>query len=409
MDTTTETSVREKLELLAPLFDEQIRRLWAAAEAQVLGHSGISLVARATGLSRTTIHQGIKDLVKLHETKVLEKKKRIRAIGGGRKPIDEYDPTLRRDLELLVDPVTRGDPESPLRWTCKSTRQLAAALLAQGHVVGRQKVADLLAELGYSLQANKKTKEGSANHPDRDQQFNYINEQATAFQLRHEPVISVDTKKKELVGEFKNGGQEWQPKGEPEQVQGHDFPDPKLGKANPYGVYDQSANVGWVSVGTDHDTSEFAVESIRRWWNNMGRVRYPNATELLITADGGGSNGYRVRLWKVALQKFADETGLRISVCHFPPGTSKWNKIEHRMFSHISMNWRGRPLVSHEVIVNLIGSTTTQSGLVINAELDTNLYPKGIRISDEELEAVNLTKASFHGEWNYTSDKLCSC
>ena len=409
MDTTTETSVREKLELLAPLFDEQIRRLWAAAEAQVLGHSGISLVARATGLSRTTIHQGIKDLVKLHETKVLEKKKRIRAIGGGRKPIDEYDPTLRRDLELLVDPVTRGDPESPLRWTCKSTRQLAAALLAQGHVVGRQKVADLLAELGYSLQANKKTKEGSANHPDRDQQFNYINEQATAFQLRHEPVISVDTKKKELVGEFKNGGQEWQPKGEPEQVQGHDFPDPKLGKANPYGVYDQSANVGWVSVGTDHDTSEFAVESIRRWWNNMGRVRYPNATELLITADGGGSNGYRVRLWKVALQKFADETGLRISVCHFPPGTSKWNKIEHRMFSHISMNWRGRPLVSHEVIVNLIGSTTTQSGLVINAELDTNLYPKGIRISDEELEAVNLTKASFHGEWNYTIDKLCSC
>ncbi len=239
MDTTTEASVREKLELLAPLFDEQIRRLWAAAEAQVLGHSGISLVARATGLSRTTIHQGIKDLAKLHETKVIEKKKRIRAIGGGRKPIDEYDPTLRRDLELLVDPVTRGDPESPLRWTCKSTRQLAAALLEQGHVVGRQKVADLLAELGYSLQANKKTKEGSANHPDRDQQFNYINEQATAFQLRNEPVISVDTKKKELVGEFKNGGQEWQPKGDPEQVQGHDFPDPKLGKANPYGVYDQ--------------------------------------------------------------------------------------------------------------------------------------------------------------------------
>jgi hypothetical protein len=409
MDTTTETSVREKLELLAPLFDEQIRRLWAAAEAQVLGHSGISLVARATGLSRTTIHQGIRDLVKLHETKVLEKKKRIRAIGGGRKPIDEYDPTLRRDLELLVDPVTRGDPESPLRWTCKSTRQLAAALLEQGHVVGRQKVAHLLAELGYSLQANKKTKEGSANHPDRDQQFNYINEQATAFQLRNEPVVSVDTKKKELVGEFKNGGQEWQPKGDPEQVQGHDFPDPKLGKANPYGVYDQYANVGWVSVGTDHDTSEFAVESIRRWWNNMGRARYPNATELLITADGGGSNGYRVRLWKVALQKFADETGLRISVCHFPPGTSKWNKIEHRMFSHISMNWRGRPLVSHEVIVNLIGSTTTQSGLTINAELDTSLYPKGIRISDEELERVNLTKASFHGEWNYTIDKMCSC
>lgn len=408
MDTHTETAVREKLNLLAPLFDEQTRRLWAAAEAQVLGRSGISLVARATGLSRTTIHQGIKDLVELRETKVLEKKKRIRAVGGGRKPIDEYDPTLRRDLERLVDPVTRGDPESPLRWTCKSTRQLAAALVEQGHVVGRQKVADLLAELGYSLQANQKTKEGSANHPDRDQQFNYINEQATVFQHRNEPVISVDTKKKELVGEFKNGGQEWQPKGEPEQVQGHDFPDPKLGKANPYGVYDHHANVGWVSVGTDHDTSEFAVESIRRWWNKMGQLRYPNATELLITADGGGSNGYRVRLWKVALQKFANETGLRISVCHFPPGTSKWNKIEHRMFSHISMNWRGRPLISHEVIVNHIGSTTTQGGLTINAELDTNLYPKGIRVSDEELEMVNLTKASFHGEWNYAIDKNCS-
>jgi len=409
MDITTETSIREKLELLAPLFDEHIRRLWAAAEAQVLGHSGISLVARATGLSRTTIHQGIKDLVKLHETKVLEKNKRIRAIGGGRKPIDEYDPTLRRDLELLVDPVTRGDTESPLRWTCKSTRQLAAALLEQGHLVGRQKVANLLAELGYSLQANKKTKEGSANHPDRDQQFIYINEQATAFQLRHEPVISVDTKKKELVGEFKKGGQEWQPKGDPQQVRGNDFPGPKLGKANPYGVYDQYAHVGWVSVGTDHDTSEFAVESIRRWWNNMGQVRYPNATELLITADGGGSKGSRVRLWKVALQKFADETGLRISVCHFPPGTSKWNKIEQRIISYISMNWRERPLVSHEVIVNLIGSTTTRSGLAINAEMDTTLYPKGIRIKDEELETVNLTKASFHGEWNYTIDKMCSC
>jgi hypothetical protein len=401
MDAQAEIAVREKHNLLDPLFDEQTRRLWAAAEAQVLGRRGVSLVARATGLSRTTIHQGIKDLVELHETKALGKTKRIRAAGGGRKPIDEYDPTLRQDLERLVDPVTRGDPESPLRWTCKSTRQLAAALVEQGHVVGRQKVADLLAELGYSLQANQKTKEGSANHPDRDQQFNYINEQATAFQHRNQPVISVDTKKKELVGEFKNGGQEWQPKGTPEQVQGHDFPDPKLGKANPYGVYDQKANVGWVSVGTDHDTSEFAVESIRRWWNKMGRPRYPDATELLITADGGGSNGYRVRLWKVALQRFANESGLRISVCHFPPGTSKWNKIEHRMFSHISMNWRGKPLISHEVIVNLIGSTTTQNGLTINAELDTNLYPKGIRISDEELESVNLTKAPFHGEWNY--------
>ena len=408
MDARAETAVREKLDLLDPLFDEQTRRLWAAAEAQVIGRSGVSLVARATGLSRTTIHQGIKDLVALHEAKDPERKKRIRAVGGGRKPINEYDPTLRSDLERLVDPVTRGDPESPLRWTCKSTRQLAAALEEQGHVVGRQKVADLLAELGYSLQANRKTKEGSANHPDRDQQFNYINEQATAFQNQKQPVISVDTKKKELVGEFKNAGQEWQPKGDPVQVQGHDFPDPQLGKANPYGVYDQNANVGWVSVGTDHDTSEFAVESIRRWWNNMGRARYPEATELLITADGGGSNGYRVRLWKVALQRFANETGLRISVCHFPPGTSKWNKIEHRMFSYISMNWRGQPLISHEVIVNLLGSTTTQSGLTISAELDVNIYPKGIRVSDDELEMVNLTKAAFHGEWNYIIDKNCS-
>ena len=408
MDAQTEAAVRSKLDLLAPLFDEQTRRLWAAAEAQVLGRSGVSLVARATGLSRTTIHQGLKDLVELHETKAQGRTKRIRAEGGGRKPIDEYDPTLRRDLELLVAPLTRGDPESPLRWTCKSTRQLAAALIDQGHVVGRQKVADLLAELGYSLQANRKTKEGSADHPDRDQQFNYINDQAIAFQQRRQPVISVDTKKKELVGEFKNGGQEWQPKGNPELVQGHDFPDPKLGKANPYGVYDQQANVGWVSVGTDHDTSEFAVESIRRWWNKMGRRRYPDATELMITADGGGSNGYRVRLWKVALQKFANESGLHISVCHFPPGTSKWNKIEHRMFSHISMNWRGKPLISHEVIVNLIGNTTTQGGLTINAELDTNIYPKGIRISDDELEAVNLTKAKFHGEWNYIIAENCS-
>lgn len=408
MDAQTEAAVRSKLDLLAPLFDEQTRRLWAAAEAQVLGRSGVSLVARATGLSRTTIHQGLKDLVELHETKAQGRTKRIRAEGGGRKPIDEYDPTLRRDLELLVAPLTRGDPESPLRWTCKSTRQLAAALIDQGHVVGRQKVADLLAELGYSLQANRKTKEGSADHPDRDQQFNYINDQAIAFQQRRQPVISVDTKKKELVGEFKNGGQEWQPKGNPELVQGHDFPDPKLGKANPYGVYDQQANVGWVSVGTDHDTSEFAVESIRRWWNKMGRLRYPDATELMITADGGGSNGYRVRLWKVALQKFANESGLHISVCHFPPGTSKWNKIEHRMFSHISMNWRGKPLISHEVIINLIGNTTTQGGLTINAELDTNIYPKGIRISDDELEAVNLTKAKFHGEWNYIIAENCS-
>ena len=365
------------------------------------------MVARATGLSRTTIHQGVKDIEGLRKKKDSEVGKRIRAPGGGRKPTSEHDPTLRQDIERLVQPTTRGDPESPLRWTCKSTRQLAITLQAQGHTVGRQKVADLLAELGYSLQANRKTKEGTDN-PDRDAQFNYINKRVAAFLRGDQPVISVDTKKKELVGDFKNAGQEWQPQGGPERVNGHDFPDPELGKVNPYGVYDQGANVGWVSVGTDHDTAEFAVESIRRWWYKMGCVRYPDATRLLITADCGGSNGYRVRLWKVALQKFSNETGLCISVCHFPPGTSKWNKIEHRMFSYISMNWRGRPLVSHETIVNLIGSTTTRTGLTINAELDINRYEKGIHVSDEELKMVNLTKAKFHGEWNYSIAANCS-
>lgn len=407
MDAETENLVRKKFDLLEPIFDEQSRRLWAAAEAQALGRRGISVVARATGLSRTTIHQGVKDIEGLRERKVLEKNKHIRAPGGGRKPLNEHDPTLRLNIEQLVEPSTRGDPESPLRWTCKSTRQLAATLQAQGHTIGRQKVADLLAELGYSLQANRKTKEGAKN-PDRDAQFKYINEQVAVFLHGEQPVISVDTKKKELVGEFKNAGQEWRPHGNPELVNGHDFPDPELGKVSPYGVYDQGANVGWVSVGTDHDTAEFAVESIHRWWDKMGRSRYPDATRLLITADCGGSNGYRVRLWKVALQRLANKTGLCISVCHFPPGTSKWNKIEHRMFSYISMNWRGRPLISHETIVNLIGSTTTRTGLTINAELDVNLYEKGIHVSDEELEKVNLTKAPFHGEWNYSISANCS-
>jgi transposase len=407
MDAETEILVRKKFDLLELILDEQARRIWAAAEAQALGHRGISVVARATGLSRTTIHQGVKDIEGLREKKALEKSRRIRATGGGRKSITENNPTLSQDIERLVEPVTRGDPESPLRWTCKSTRQLAAALQEQGHVVGRQKVADLLAGLGYSLQANRKTKEG-ADNPDRDAQFNHINEQVYEFQQKDQPVISVDTKKKELVGEFKNAGQEWQPKGKPELVNGHDFPDPQLKKASPYGVYDQGANVGWVSVGTDNDTAEFAVESIRRWWHKMGRPRYPDATELLITADCGGSNGYRVRLWKVALQRLSNETGLCISVCHFPPGTSKWNKIEHRMFSYISMNWRGKPLVNYETIVNLIGNTTTRTGLTINAELDVNQYEKGIQVSDEELEMVNLTKAAFHGEWNYSIASNCS-
>lgn len=399
MQLSVEQMIREKFDSLKHVLDEQTRRLWAAAEAKTLGRGGISTVSRATGFSRTTIHQGIKDLARAAEVTGLGRR-RIRSPGGGRKPITEYDPAVLVKLERLVDPLTRGDPESPLRWTCKSIRQLAAALQDQGHVIGRQKVAHLLRELGYSLQANQKKREGS-QHPDRDAQFNYINEQVATFQARGQPVVSVDTKKKELVGDFKNAGREWQPKGHPEAVRVHDFADKQLGKVNPYGVYDQSANVGWVSVGTDNDTAEFAVESIRRWWHKMGIDLYSNATELLITADCGGSNGYRVRLWKVALQAFANETGLCVSVCHFPPGTSKWNKIEHRMFCHISMNWRGKPLIDHEVIVNLIGTTTTKTGLAITAELDTTAYPKGVKIADEELEKVNLNKASFHGEWNY--------
>jgi hypothetical protein len=311
-----------------------------------------------------------------------------------------HDPTLVDALLALVEPTSRGDPEAPLRWTCKSVRQLAAELHRQGHPVGRQKVAALLADLRYSLRANRKTKEGAA-HPDRNTQFEYINAQAQAFQHRGQPVISVDTKKKELVGDFKNGGREWRPPGEPEEVRVHDFVDKDLGKAIPYGVYDLSANTGWVSVGCDHDTAEFAVESLRRWWYHMGVAAYPQATELLITADGGGSNSSRSRVWKVALQRLADELGLQISVCHFPPGTSKWNKIEHRLFSHISLNWRGRPLTSHEVIVNLIANTTTQQGLTIQAQRDTDQYPIGVTVTDQELATVNLQKAAFHGEWNY--------
>ena len=407
MHSDIESMIKAKFEALSPVLDEQSRRLWAAAEVKVLDRGGVSSVARATGLSRTTIYQGLMDLEMLKKSKEQRKPRRVRSPGGGRKPITVSDPELVKELEQMVDPVTRGDPESPLRWTCKSTRQLASALCDQGHRIGRQKVSELLATLGYSLQSNRKVREGS-QHPDRDEQFNYINEQVKSFQKRGQPVVSVDTKKKELVGDFKNRGREWQPKGSPEPVRVHDFMDKTLGKVNPYGVYDQTANVGWVNVGTDNDTAEFAVESIRRWWEKMGKERYPEAKELLITADCGGSNGYRIRLWKIELQNFANQTGLEITVCHFPPGTSKWNKIEHRMFSHISMNWRGKPLINHEVIVNLIGSTTTKQGLSIHAELDTNNYPKGIKISDEELENVNLVKAGFHGEWNYTIAPNCS-
>ena len=391
-------TVRKKFEHLAGVLDERGRRVWAAVEAEALGYGGQSIVAKATGLSRTTLHS--EGLEKAQDPPA-NHRIRIRKEGGGRKKLTQQEPKLLSALEALVEPTTRGDLESALRWTCRSTRQLAAALKAQGYRIGHQTVASLLDDLGYSLQGNQKTTEGSS-HPDRDAQFKYIQRRVEEFQSRGQPVVSVDTKKKEHVGDFKNNGKEWRPKGNPERVRVYDFVDKTLGKANPYGVYDTTANVGWVSVGVDHDTAEFAVETLRRWWEKMGLSQYPVATELLVTADGGGSNGTRVRLWKVALQRLADQTGLRISVCHFPPGTSKWNKIEHRMFSYISLNWRGKPLISHEVIANLIAGTTTRTGLKIQAELDTNVYPKGIQVTDKELEKVQIQKADFHGEWNYT-------
>lgn len=356
------------------------------------------MVAVATGLSRTTITTAIKELDKLIEGKKIETKK-IRRQGCGRKPLIEKDPTLTQDLEMLLEPATRGDPESPLRWTCKSTRKLAEELKKQNHKIGDRKVAQLLHDLDYSLQSNRKTKEGPS-HPDRDAQFEYINTKTKLFQAKEQPVISVDTKKKELIRDFKNVGKEWRPKGEPEEVRVYDFKDKALGKGIPYGVYDVTGNVGWVSVGKDHDTAEFACETISRWWRKMGVQHYANATNLLIIADVG-SNGRRSRLWKISLQKFANETQLKISVCHLPPGTSKWNKIEHRMFCHITQNWRGKTLVSHEVMVNLIGSTTTRKGLKIRAELDENEYQTGIKTSDNKIADVNIKKEDFHGEWNY--------
>jgi hypothetical protein len=396
-DAKAEERLREKFAVMDRVLNERSRRLWAATEAQALGRGGQSLVAKVTGLSRTTIQRGLQELA-AGGTPTVET---IRRRGGGRKPVTYHQPGLMGALEALVEPTSRGDPESSLRWSCKSVRQLVRELEKQGYCIGRQKVADLLNELGYSLQANCKTKEGS-DHPDRNAQFHYIHAQVQAFQQRRQPVVSVDTKKKELVGNFYNGGREWQPKQQPEQVRVHDFVDKQLGKAIPYGVYDLTANQGWVSVGIDHDTAEFAVESIRRWWRHMGFSLYQPASELLITADGGGSNSHRSRLWKVALQRLADELHWSISVCHFPPGTSKWNKIEHRMFSHIAINWRSRPLTSHEVIVNSICNTTTQQGLLIHAQLDPNPYPTGIVVSDYELACVNLQQAEFHGEWNYT-------
>jgi hypothetical protein len=384
-----------KYALLNPYLDERQRRLVAAAEARFLGRGGIATVARATGLSRTTLHKALQEL----EGNEVPRE-RVRKVGGGRKSKAGQDPGLVKALDRLVDPATRGDPMSPLRWSSKSTAKLAEELNRQGYAISASTVADMLKDQGYSLQANRKTREGSS-HPDRDAQFQHINEETKAFQQRGAPVVSVDAKKKELVGDYKNGGREWRPKRSPEKVQVHDFPDKEKGKTTPYGVYDLTNNEGWVSVGTDHDTAEFAVQTIRSWWQQMGSNVYPGARELLIMADGGGSNGSRTRLWKVALQRLADETGMAVSVCHFPPGTSKWNKIEHRMFSYITKNWRGRPLESHEVIVNLIGNTTTKTGLRIRASLDSQTYPTGITVPDKEMAALNLEKSEFHGEWNY--------
>ena len=387
-----------KFEVLARVLDERTRRLVAAAEAEAIGFGGVTAVAQASGLSRGTVIRGMAEIKTAPKP---ARGQRIRRKGAGRKRTVDRDSTLKRDLEALVEPVTRGDPESPLRWTCKSVRQLATELKRTGHHTSHRMVAELLHAMDYSLQANRKTLEGSA-HPDRDAQFHHISSKIREFQADRQPVISVDTKKKELVGDFKNSGRELRPKGDPEKVRVHDFVIPELGRAAPYGVYDVTQNAGWVSVGVDHDTAAFAAQSIRRWWESMGTAAYPKAGRLLITADSGGSNGARVRLWKLELQRLADETGLEITVCHLPPGTSKWNKIEHRLFSFISHNWRGKPLVSHQVIVNLIAATTTKTGLRVRAELDPGKYPKGVKVSNKEVAAIRLERDDFHGEWNYT-------
>ena len=399
-DAKVEARIRRKFRLVAVELDERRRRQWAAAEARDVGWGGISLVARATGLSRPTIMVGLEELEQSSKCRSVAAA-RVRCPGGGRPSVTQSDPGLLEVLERLIDPATRGDPMSPLRWTCKSTANLAEELTRLNHPVSDRTVAMLLKQIGYSLQSNRKMREGSS-HPDRNAQFEYINRQVIAFQKQQQPVISVDTKKKELVGEFKNPGEEWQPKGQPEEVNVHDFPDKKLGKAIPYGVYDLACNEGWVSVGIDHDTAEFACASIQRWWSEMGSARFPRATELMITADGGGSNSSRNRLWKKSLQWLADELGMTLKIRHFPPGTSKWNKIEHRLFCFITKNWRGRPLTTYEVIVNLIASTTTKTGLTVRAALDPRQYEIGIEVSDEELEHLRITRAKFHGDWNYS-------
>jgi len=392
-----EAAIRLRHEAIGPLLDERGRRRFAAAEALAAGRGGILTVSRITGVARSTIGRG---LVELRLGEALDPG-RTRRPGGGRKALTEIDGTLLDDLRGLVEPATRGDPQAPLLWTSKSLRNLAEGLRGLGHEIGHNTVATLLRGLGYSLQANRKTLEG-AGHPDRDAQFQYINQQVGAALEAGEPAISVDTKKKELVGDFKNGGRDYRPKGQPEPVRVHDFLIPALGRAAPYGVYDIGDNAGWVSVGVDHDTASFAVGAIRRWWRLMGQGRYPKARHLTITADGGGSNGSRVRLWKLELQTLADELGLTITVCHLPPGTSKWNKIEHRLFSFITQNWRGRPLVSHQVIVELIAATRTKAGLTVRSEIDPNLYPAGVKVTDHEMATINIRRHDFHGEWNYT-------
>ena len=397
-DLDVEAAIRRKYLVLQPLLDERARRLWAATESRNVGYGGDAVVASATGLTRTTIRAGREELESGSGTIG-----RQRRAGGGRKSLVETQEGWVETLERMVAPTTRGDPMSPLRWTCKSTRNLAAELRRHGFQVSHTSVGSKLHELGYSLHALRKTREGT-NHPDRNAQFEHINATVEYFQARNQPVISVDTKKKELVGTFKNGGREWQPKGYPEEVSVHDFPTDALGKAIPYGVFDMSRNEAWVSVGRDHDTPAFAVASIRQWWRMMGTRAYPNATDLLVTADAGGSNGYRARAWKLELQHLADETGLRIHVCHFPPGTSKWNKIEHRLFCHITQNWRGKPLTSFEAVVNLIGSTRTRKGLRVKAQLDKNRYPTAVEITKTDMKRLALQRDEFHGDWNYRFD-----
>ena len=392
-------AIRLRYEALDPLLDERARRRFAAAEALAAGRGGVTAVARVTGVARSMIDRGLAEL--RGDAAPAAAPDWVRRKGGGRRSLVVTDPSLLADLRELVEPSTRGDPMAPLLWTAKSLRKLAGGLRELGHRICHNVVADLLRDMGYSLQANRKTLEG-ANHPDRDAQFGYINAQVKQALAACEPAISVDTKKKELVGDFKNAGREYRPKGQPEPVRVHDFLIPELGRAAPYGVYDIADNAGWVSLGIDHDTASFAVNAIRRWWQAMGHARYPQATQLLITADCGGSNGARVRLWKRELQALANELGIAITVCHLPPGTSKWNKIEHRLFSFITQNWRGRPLVSYQAIVQLIAATTTQTGLKVHCEIDPNTYPAGVKVSDIEMDAINIQRHEFHGDWNYT-------